>query len=222
MTADLRAEVLANLTRLVAAHDRTVRAAYAGSDNAGYFEARGRFDVELAALRARLAEPEPNAAHYVQTVELADDAVQRGYRDAQHKLWAWEAEMRKRGFPVFTAPAPSAPAPAPDALAEPSEEAVTVAMAVHDYDGGSVRPGCIPTANQTRSLVRNKLRAAYAVDAAALRSRPEPPDEAVARELAQLRYGSDHPTDVKICLADVRLHREAVAAARERARKEEG
>ena len=57
MDADLRAGALANLTRLVAAHDRTVRAAYAGSDNAGYFEARERFDVELAALRARLAEP---------------------------------------------------------------------------------------------------------------------------------------------------------------------
>jgi hypothetical protein len=47
---------------------------------------------------------------------------------------------------------------------EPSDEAVTVAIACRDFDG-AVAIGGIPTVAQTHSLVRNKLRAAYRIDA---------------------------------------------------------
>ncbi len=47
---------------------------------------------------------------------------------------------------------------------EPSEAAIDVAMAEKSYDGGEVRYGMAPTGEQMRSLVRNKLRAAYAID----------------------------------------------------------
>jgi len=106
MTADLRAEVLANLTRLVAAHDRTVRAAYAGSDNAGYFEARGRFDVELAALRARLAEPEPRRKQTPVGSEEPTDAELRAawgsWRDTGHK--SLRGAMARLAGPVAPQP----------------------------------------------------------------------------------------------------------------------
>lgn len=55
---------------------------------------------------------------------------------------------------------------------EPSEAAIDVAMAEKSFEGGEVRgallttlePGTLSTVEQTRSLVRNKLRAAYAID----------------------------------------------------------
>ncbi len=50
---------------------------------------------------------------------------------------------------------------------EPSEEAVTAAMAEKSYDGGDggvILAGHAPSFEQMRSLVRNKLRAAYAID----------------------------------------------------------
>jgi hypothetical protein len=53
---------------------------------------------------------------------------------------------------------------------------------------------------------------------AAARALREPSEEAVARELMRIRYASDDPTDLAICLEDVRLNRQAVNAARERAR----
>lgn len=49
-------------------------------------------------------------------------------------------------------------------MTQPSEQAVEAAMACKDYDGGQVRVGGMPTIEQMRSLVRNKLRAAYAID----------------------------------------------------------
>ena len=47
----------------------------------------------------------------------------------------------------------------------PSEAAVIAAFYSHDFDGGPVVVGTIPTEGQTRSLIRNKLRAAYRIDA---------------------------------------------------------
>ncbi len=47
---------------------------------------------------------------------------------------------------------------------EPSEEAITAAMAEKSYDGGIVTVGSAPSQDQIRSLIRNKLRAAYAID----------------------------------------------------------
>lgn len=45
---------------------------------------------------------------------------------------------------------------------EPTEVMVTAALNEKSYDGGDVRLGAVPTASQTRSLVRNKIRAAIA------------------------------------------------------------
>lgn len=50
------------------------------------------------------------------------------------------------------------------ATREPSDEAVTAAMAEKSYDGGRIEAGMAPSFEQMRSLVRNKLRAAYAID----------------------------------------------------------
>ena len=47
---------------------------------------------------------------------------------------------------------------------EPSEAAIDAAMAEKSYDGGEVRYGMAPTGEQLRSLIRNKLRVAYAID----------------------------------------------------------
>lgn len=48
-------------------------------------------------------------------------------------------------------------------MKEPSEAAIDAAIAMKEYDG-QVAMFAVPTPEQTRSLIRNKLRAAYAVD----------------------------------------------------------